>query len=134
MSVERGKIHNNAYLMAIGSAYYELGYFHRLGTEDMTLTNTDVHHKNVQDPIMFCLSNQTSKLDSETYFTAGAKADSATVLNPAARTAVACKKPKRTRIPVGISWTAGLPRSSTKKKNQSVTVRERTTVRRNQVW
>lgn len=60
---------------------------------------------------------------TNTYFTAGARAASATVPNPAARTAVACKKPMMTRTPTGISAMAGLPISKTKKKNQSVTLK-----------
>jgi hypothetical protein len=54
--------------------------------------------------------------------TAGVNADSDTVPNPAARTAVACSKPRAKRVPSGTDAMASLPISRTRKKNQSVTL------------
>ena len=53
-------------------------------------------------------------------FTAGAREDRETVPKPAARTAVAWSKPMMNRTPMGMELIAGLPMSSTRKKNQSV--------------
>lgn len=55
-----------------------------------------------------------------TYFTAGARAESETVPNPAALTAIACKSPMMNLTPSGIESIAGFPMSRTIKKNQSV--------------
>lgn len=55
-----------------------------------------------------------------THLTAGARADRAMVPKPAARTAVACSRPMMNRTPRGMEEIAGVPMSSTKKKNQSV--------------
>ena len=54
------------------------------------------------------------------HLTAGARAESATVPKPAARTAVACSSPRSTRTPVGMLEIEGLPISRMRKKNQSV--------------
>lgn len=86
----------------------------------------------------------------ETHLTAGARAAKGTIENPAARTAMACISPAKTRTLSGISSITGFPISKTKKKNQSVMLKNRehehggainytyvsnnTMVRRNHVW
>ena len=62
---------------------------------------------------------------SGTHFTAGAKRDRETVLNPAARTAIACKRPTQNLVPNGIASMAAFPISNTMKKNQSVKLPDR---------
>lgn len=66
--------------------------------------------------------------------TAGARAAKGTIENPAARTAMACISPAKTRTLSGISSITGFPISKTQKKNQSVMVSNNTMVRRNHVW
>lgn len=56
----------------------------------------------------------------EAYFTEGESVDSVTVPKPAARTATAWSSPSMNRMPRGRESMAGLPRSSTRKQNQSV--------------
>lgn len=55
-----------------------------------------------------------------TYLTAGARDARFTVANPAALTAHAWSVPMTTRTPGGIDMISGLPRSRTRKQNQSV--------------
>lgn len=59
-----------------------------------------------------------------THLTAGAKALREMVANPAARTAKACKRPIMNRVPSGTCSISGLPMSKTRKKNQSVPLKE----------
>ena len=59
-------------------------------------------------------------MNKHTYLTAGARAESVTVANPAARTATAWSNPSMNRTPMGIESIAGFPMSNTRKKNQSV--------------
>lgn len=59
-----------------------------------------------------------------TYLTAGARAERLTIPKPAARTAVAWKRPSITRTPAGIAPMTGLPRSRIRKESQSVVLED----------
>ena len=111
-------------LMAIGSGG---GQTKRPFPRKEELTDADIHHQHVEDPLIGrCVSKISTAPNASIYLTPGARAASGTAANPAALTAVACMSPSKTLRFRGISSITGVPMSKTRKKNQSV--------RLNAVW